>query len=615
MQATLRGRLFVLTGVLGFSAALWAADPPQPDLAEYKTVATASTTVIVRGKGVSTGLPAYLGIVAANEPAGRLKLADVERDSPAAQAGLKRGDLLTSFEGKAVPNSEALRSLLQAHAPGDSVKLAIIREGEPKKVVAALAAVSRPMKISSERAFLGLQVGEPKEDDGAPIERITEGSPAARAGLKAGDLLLKLDGAVLTGGAARLRDALSEKRPGDAVKLTYRRGEEVLDVRVELTAEQGFGRRGFGGQGWDSREATIWKKNTYRLAVVCIEFPDVKHNEKIECKDWENALFSQKTYKTSATGQTTYGSLHDYYQELSCGALRIEGKVFPWVCAGKNRGEYAQNSGRSRTTLLIEAVGKVLERDGKDALQGFDGLFFLYAGTRVQTNRGGLYWPHCANMTHEGKRWRYFICPEGGSRMANNSVICHEFGHMLGLPDLYARPENPGSEGAGVWCAMSNQSPNGRPQHFCAWAKEQLGWLKPAVIDPTVPQKLILSPVENSASECFKVLVRRDGSEYFLLENRRRIGYDQSLAGEGLLIWRVVGNKPILEESHGVEGPPGPGVFPRSVPYPSDANNAFTPYTLPSSRSQLGGGTPVHITNIRRLADGRITLSVGYEYQ
>ncbi len=52
-----------------------------------------------------------------------------------------------------------------------------------------------------------------------------------------------------------------------------------------------------------------------------------------------------------------------------------------------------------------------------------------------------------------------------------------------------------------------------------------------------------------------------------------------------------------------------------SVPFPSQANDAFTPYTTPSSRSQLKGGLPVHITNIRRLADGRITFQIGYEYQ
>ena len=153
--------------------------------------------------------------------------------------------------------------------------------------------------------------------------------------------------------------------------------------------------------------------------------------------------------------------------------------------------------------------------------------------------------------------------------MADISVFCHEFGHMLGLPDLYARPENPGMEGSGVWSAMANQVGRGRPQHFCAWSKEKLGWIKPTVIDPTVKQKLILGPVEDSPKECYKVLVRPDGSEYFLLENRRKKGFDTSLPAEGLLIWRVVGNRPILEESHGVEGPAGPRMFLDKVPYPT----------------------------------------------
>ena len=39
-------------------------------------------------------------------------------------------------------------------------------------------------------------------------------------------------------------------------------------------------------------------------------------------------------------------------------------------------------------------------------------------------------------------------------------------------------------EGVGVWCAMSNQNGNGRPQHFSAWSKHQLNWVKPTVIDP-----------------------------------------------------------------------------------------------------------------------------------
>ena len=88
-----------------------------------------------------------------------------------------------------------------------------------------------------------------------------------------------------------------------------------------------------------------------------------------------------------------------------------------------------------------------------------------------------------------------------------------------------------------------------------------------------------------------------------------------ALPAGGLLIWRVVNNRPVLEESHGVEGAAGPRSFLDEVPYPSKANNSFTPYTMPSSKSQLGGGLPVYITNIRKLPDGRVTFHIGYEYQ
>jgi len=326
-------------------------------------------------------------------------------------------------------------------------------------------------------------------------------------------------------------------------------------------------------------------------------------------------MFTKGTYtKTSVTGQQVYGSMYDHYFEMSYGKLKIEGKAFEHVTVGKKRGEYATGP---RQALLNEAMDKIIARDGKDAFKNLDGVFYVYSGSKYpNAPRGSLYWPHRGSFNHGGKSWPYFICPEGGDKMGNISVFCHEFGHMLGLPDLYARPENPGMEGVGVWCLMANQVGNGRPQHMCAWSKERLGWIAPTVIDPTVKQKLILSPIEDSPKECFKVLVHRDGSEYYLLENRAKKGFDKSLPGDGLLIWRVTGrSNPILEESHGIEGPSGPGSFLTAVPFPSSSNDAFTPYTIPSSRSKLGSGLPVWITNIRKLPDGRITFHIGYEYQ
>jgi M6 family metalloprotease-like protein len=398
--------------------------------------------------------------------------------------------------------------------------------------------------------------------------------------------------------------------------MVVRRDGKEIELKATLAADR-QGRDGPRDGGREAPPTAPWTREVFRLAVVGIEFPDVKHNAKVPVKEWEEALFSKGTYcKTSATGQPVHGSLNDWLQEQSGGALRLEGKVFDWVEVGKKRNDYVQGSGTSNKTVpLVEALDKLTARDGKDALKGFDGLLFLYAGDRVQTNPGALYYPHAGSVSFQGRRSPYLLAAEGGSKVSPIGAFARELGLVLGLPSLAARTENAGSEGLGVWCAMSNPLATGRPQHFCAWCKERLGWLKPVVIDPTVKQKLILSPIEDSPKDCFKILVRPDGSEYFLLENRKKKGFDTDLPGEGLLIWRVVNDRPILEESHGVEGPSGPTVHLSAVPYPSAANHAFTPDTIPSTRSPLGGGLPVHLTEIRRLPDGRITFHIGYEYR
>jgi immune inhibitor A len=472
--------------------------------------------------------------------------------------------------------------------------------------------------LANAASYLGIHaVAEPGGK--VMVGDVEPTSPAAAAGVQPGDQLLSVFNQIVNS-AEMLRELVKTKSPGEAVQIGILRGTEQVNLtatlaaaskvlKAEPAAEGGTGGKGGGGFGKGAGKA--WKKDTYRLAIIGVDYPDVKRNPKITDKDWEESMFSIGTYnKTSVTGEKVYGSMNDYYKEQSFGKLNIVGKMFDFIQVSKKRTEYT-----NKTALFNEAMEKLLVRDGQDALKDLDGVFFIYAGKRPpNTPRGGLYWPHRSNFNFQGKNWPYFIVDEGGTTMQNTSVFCHEFGHMLGLPDLYARPENPGSEGVWQWCAMANQIGQGHPQHFCAWSKEQVGWITPCVIDPAVKQKLILAPIEDSPKECFKVLVRPDGSEYFLLENRKKKGFDSKLPGEGLLVWRVVGNRPILEESHGVEGPSGPRVFLKDVPYPSPSNDSFTPFTIPSSRSQLGGGLPVYITNIRRLPDGRIAFHIGYEY-
>jgi M6 family metalloprotease-like protein len=616
-----------------FCGGLALADPPaatDPGKAgalpsDYRTVETAITAKPTRAATTTTSTqPAYLGISLDADGQGALVVADLAADSPAAKAGVQRGDRLLTVDGKAVKDDDAVRELIRGRSPGDAVKLGLSRKDKPLDLAVTLTSPSHPLPLGRQRAVLGIGVAV-KGGEGITIDRVNPGSAADKAHLKVGEVILKIDDVAITG-PEKLGEVLDSKQPEETVNLTLLLAEKSVEMKMKLGSETvpdgrpagfdtrgGFGGGAGGGRGGGGIGGGYWTKPTYRLAFIGVEYPDVKHNAAITPKAWQEAMFSRGTYtKTNATGQQVHGSLYDYYYEQSYKTLQVEGKVFDYVEVSKKREEYATGN---RMALLTEALDKLLAREGKDALKDFDGVFFVYAGARYPAARGSLYWPHRASVNYNDRRWPYFICEEGGPRMNNISVFCHEFGHMLGLPDLYARPENPGMEGVGVWCAMSNQVGNGRPQHFCAWSKEKVGWVKPTVIDPAVKQKLVLSPIEDSSKECFKILVRPDGSEYLLLENRKKKGFDASLPAEGLLIWRVVGNHPFLQESHGVTGPAGPRVFLNSVPYPSTANDSYTPFTTPSSRPQLTGGASVSITNIRNLPDGRVSFQIGYEYE
>jgi M6 family metalloprotease-like protein len=601
-----------LSFLVAFLTTAWAvpaAEQPQKllDLSDYRTVETALTTRIVPASQQVINQPGYLGINLDSAQSERAVIAQVEPQSPADRAGLRAGDVVREIDGKVVGGPGSLRDQLQGRLAGEELRFVVMRKDGEQRLKVVLGAVSRPMRANGQRAILGVETSS-AEGGGARIERVVAGSPAAFAGIRLGDVLLKVDGQLVSNDE-QLSPALNKKQPGDVVTLTVKRDRKELDIQATLAAEPGAASKSFS---WDTRFG-IFKKDVYRLAVIPIEFADVKHNKAITTREWDRAVFSRTSYtETNATGQPVFGSLHDFYHEQSCGKFRIEGKVFEPVEVARKRQEYVSDA--NRHALLTEAFDLVQARARKDVLGDFDGLSFIYAGERVQTSRGNLFWPHRSTFPHRERRWSYFICAEGGEKMTAVGVLAHEFGHLVGLPDLYTRPENPNFEGVGVWCTMASGGKDSRPLHLSAWCKEQLVWLTPTLIDPSVKQKLILAPVEKSARECFKVLVRADGSEYLLLENRTRKGFDRNLPGEGLLIWRVVNGRVQLEVSHGSTGPGSATRFLGSVPYPSPANNAFTPATTPSSKSADPGARPVYITNIQRLLDGRVAFLIGFEF-
>lgn len=137
---------------------------------------------------------------------------------------------------------------------------------------------------------------------------------------------------------------------------------------------------------------------------------------------------------------------------------------------------------------------------------------------------------------------------------ATIGIITHELGHLLGWPDLYDVDGD--AEGVGSWSVMGSGSWLGTaragdsPAHPSAWEKWYQGWLTPLKLEGTNTD-YNLPQVEDSKDNSVIQLLDNPGGvdwgfgehsgsgEYFLIENRQKVGYDAALKGCGLLIWHI----------------------------------------------------------------------------
>ncbi|MEM9236630.1 MAG: S1C family serine protease [Verrucomicrobiota bacterium] len=84
-----------------------------------------------------------------------------------------------------------------------------------------------------ERPVIGIMMGRERRDGGVPVERVTAGSPAAKAGLRQGDIIRSVDGTRVRGGRS-LGMLLAKYSAGDTVKIGLQRGESTMEVEIEL---------------------------------------------------------------------------------------------------------------------------------------------------------------------------------------------------------------------------------------------------------------------------------------------------------------------------------------------------------------------------------------------
>lgn len=192
---------------------------------------------------------------------------DVRADSPADQAGMKAGDLIVSFDGERVRSAAHLRRLVNETPAGRTVAVDVQRAGSRVSLNVApaenqqpaaflreftvpdiVSRAARPDRDMLSRAFpsvtgglpaLGVRVqeltGQLSEyfgaTDGVLVTSVEDGTPAKAAGLKAGDVITKVNGAAITN-TGELRRRLTEASGDVTITVTRDRKETELKAAM-----------------------------------------------------------------------------------------------------------------------------------------------------------------------------------------------------------------------------------------------------------------------------------------------------------------------------------------------------------------------------------------------
>jgi immune inhibitor A len=359
-------------------------------------------------------------------------------------------------------------------------------------------------------------------------------------------------------------------------------------------------------------------RGVVRVAVVMVDFTDRKMTATKA--HLEDLFFSQGTYPN--------GSVRDYYKEVTGGLIDIQGAVVGPLRMPRTLSWYANDSnGLGDSQRNLDARANIMAADAlakADPLIDFkpydnDGNGYVDAFVVVHAGRGG------EETGSNGDIWSHkWVLPQKRSVDGTNvfayltvpedcrlGVCAHELGHLLfGLPDLYDTDYT--SEGVGNWCLMGGGSWNGngdRPAHMSAWCKVQQGWIKVDNVK-TKRNKFSIQDVKSSKSVLRMSHSGNPGSEYFLVENRQRTGFDDHLPAGGLLIWHIddaqQGNTDETHYQVGLVQADGLKQLEKNVNrgdggdvYPgTSGNRTFNATSNPSSKNYAGANTWVSLINI-----------------
>ena len=179
-----------------------------------------------------------------SETAGAL-VSSVTEGSPAAKAGLKPGDVILEFNGERVARADRLPNAVATTAVGREVPLAVVRDGNVMKLTVKVGEQAESREAASEAAkvpaALGLTV-EPvtprlaremglRDERGVIVRDVEVDSPAAEAGLRAGDVIVEVNRQAVHN-AVDMHRQIDRQEKGTPVLMLVHRGDGSLFVAV-----------------------------------------------------------------------------------------------------------------------------------------------------------------------------------------------------------------------------------------------------------------------------------------------------------------------------------------------------------------------------------------------
>ena len=310
-----------------------------------------------------------------------------------------------------------------------------------------------------------------------------------------------------------------------------------------------------------------------RGLVILVEFSDVSFSKTRQ--NFDDLLNKEGYNYNGATG-----SARDYFRDASNGQYVPEFDVYGPYRLDSVMSYYGQNdrSGLDMhpDQMVVDAVAKLASdslvdinfADYDTDNDGYmDNLFVYYAG--YGENEGApenSVWPHAwevyeeyvkGQLVYDGKQIKGYACTSelqgtSGVLMCGIGTFCHEFGHVLGLPDFYVTDYSSQHKTLGDWDIMdAGAYLNGgnTPPTYSAHERFYLGWLTPEILNETGDfeleelQKSNKAYIVTSTGEHNLDGGNPNPATYYLLENRQKTGWDRYLPGHGLMITKTIYNE------------------------------------------------------------------------